>query len=704
MQSVSSTNPLKRTSRLSALLALCLAAGLLISSRPAPAQEQHIISIKASAAVDGVGNAKLTGTISFKPPSTYDLIKQMYPNLYSLFRDIVAGDRVNADVVQDTAHITANDANRTIEFSAFIRGWSVCRNGVWRMPLASGETLVDKNGTHVFTTLAGSTGIGYVLQGTGSYGLPLTARDIQVDTDTHTLRYRMPGAASGEKVKSSGSPDAELSVVSHKELVSTVYKLYADPSVLNGVMWAAKTVVRNTGTAPMYNVQISYKMGDYADASYPDPYTVVMPGGAVADCYYPILHESVAALKNRTPAEVFVKVTYEDAAGHTHTMDQSHLVDLLGAGQFLNSNLSTNDMTASFYDEHNNAPLLAAWVTKNDDPVRQFAGYISEAAGGVAAASGGKQALTWMKAAYDMELANNFVYQTPSGLSSTENYTLIQEVKLPREVLRAKAGTCIDLAILYATLCESTGLEARLVLLDDHCFPEINVGGVGWVPVECTGIGGGDQRFSFQQALDYAAKKDLQRVANEPHIYIDVDKMQQDGHIVCPELPTLPSSFLTDCGIHRMGYVEGGGGQQQPQQPQQPGNPPPNITSFTPNPDSNVKDFGGDWKGVMSNSAGGNWNLELLVNQDGDKADGSVDFNGVPNLHGTFKKAPVEGGNGITIHVRLLGPGVVYSGTLSGRRTGDVIKGDGVLVLRGQFNIPLNTFNVSWQARYTGGH
>ena len=68
-----------------------------------------------------------------------------------------------------------------------------------------------------------------------------------------------------------------------------------------------------------------------------------------------------------------------------------------------------------------------------------------------------------------------------------------QDIKYPRDVLRAKSGTCIDLAILYATLAESVGMHAYLMLVPGHCFSVVNVSGQ-MIAVENTGLGGGDQR------------------------------------------------------------------------------------------------------------------------------------------------------------------------------------------------------------------
>lgn len=50
-----------------------------------------------------------------------------------------------------------------------------------------------------------------------------------------------------------------------------------------------------------------------------------------------------------------------------------------------------------------------------------------------------------MKALLEMEIAHGISYQTPPSGETHCSFT--QDVKFPRDVLRDKAGTCIDLAI-----------------------------------------------------------------------------------------------------------------------------------------------------------------------------------------------------------------------------------------------------------------
>ncbi len=208
-------------------------------------------------------------------------------------------------------------------------------------------------------------------------------------------------------------------------------------------------------------------------------------------------------------------------------------------------------MTDSWYDYFNNCALIAAYVTYLDDPVRQFAGYISEAAGGVAASADDDSAIRWLAAAYNMELANNIVYQTPSSFMTT-GMGLVQDLKFPRDVFRDKAGTCVDLAITYAALAQSTGLNTYLMNVPGHCFAVIELPSGRLYAVENTGLGGGETRMTFDQAVKTGNQELAKMLSTGPYYLINVKDVLTNGRVTNPELPSLDTTYLETCGIKRI--------------------------------------------------------------------------------------------------------------------------------------------------------
>lgn len=676
----------------------CLTLFVGLGTRSDAQSDPSTLIMSGKCVVSTSGNAHMDVTLKFNPPRVYDRIKSAYPNLYVLFRDIIANDRANTEIDRATTKITADDGAQSITFSTNMMGAAVNRDGVWQVTLAKGETLVTEEGNRVITSLVSSTQNGMVMNGTGVYALPAGAHDVHVNKADHLLTYVVDGAAGG-KGKSAGEPHLDMTLRAQKNVMSALYKMYADSEIAEGRYWVAKTIIKNTGTAPMRDVKVTYGLGEYADSSISRPYGVVMPQGAVVDCYYPLFSSKVAQTKTRTPMQLSVKVEYKDPAGKVHTEDRTERLALLGINQFQFSNLSEEEKTDSWFDTNNNAPLLAAYVTKLDDPIKQLAGYISEAAGGVAAEGKFEDGMKWLRAAYNVELLNNIVYQTPSS-NAVDEGVFAQDIKYPRDVLRAKSGTCVDLAILYATLAESVGMHSYLMLVPGHCFSVVNVSGQ-MVAVENTGLMGGNQRASFDQVVKRGMEEMQEHLKDGRYYLIDIDAQQGPGHIPNPELPALDSNFLASSGIVRTGLINEtrpatpqrpnpGDGGNHPEVAQQPGNPPVN-------PVGNAGDFNGAWRGDVDGKQ-----LTLLLNQNKDTADGTVSVIGAGSIQGSFKKASVGNNETIKLHARLSGDGKNYSVSLEGTRDGNTIKGTGTVVIRGPLDVPLETRNVTWVVHYTG--
>ncbi len=687
---------LNAKSRPTTLVAACLAlmlGQLALSSGPCQAQSQNSIIMKTYSRILANGTMHASAVIRFKPESYYDVVKANYPDLYVLFRDVINNGHAHWEVNRSTVNISANDATESIHLQMSVLGAAFCKEKQWRLELSKGETLVTKSKNKVITSTVFINSSGTMMNDTNTYILPDNASQIHLDTDQRVLAWDMPTPHA------TGSPELDLNLLYHKDIMSSDYKVYADPGIDNGEYWIAKSVVRNTGHAPMYNVKVSYSLGEYADSAAPDTYSYVMPGGAAVSCYYPLISDKVAAFKTENPAHLTVTCSYQDAHGHTHTEQHTRLVSLLGINQFVFTNLTADQVqmtnaVSNWMDMNNNAPLIAAYVTKTDDPVKQFAGYISDLAGGVAAADSDKDAITWLQAAYNLELVNDIVYQTPSGFLDGSHF--MQDVKFPRDTLRAKSGTCIDLAILYASLADSVGMNANLMLVPGHCFSVIKLPGGQMIGVENTGLGGGNERRGFAWAVKMGTKELQQHLQDGRFYLINIDKAQGQYHITPPSLPPVDANFLRECGIHRAHYVAdqpqlGGGGNGGG------GNQPPQVFAGGGGPvaDSYV----GTWTGVA-----GDKRLKMTFHQNGGFLNGSLTVI-MPDgeiATGSFRNVKINAGDAVAFTCRVSINGHAYSLDMNGSRHGGTIQGAITVIQRGLFNIPLSTSKYLWNMQYTG--
>ncbi|WP_456394268.1 cysteine protease [Thermococcus sp.] len=345
----------------------------------------------------------------------------------------------------------------------------------------------------------------------------------------------------------SGKGRLEYKVYAREQIISGAYKVYGNPKL---GFWVAKVVLHNSGNGAIENIKITYSIDNYApgtEKSYP----LLVPNGTIVDLYYPILSSEVTKLTAATPSNLRIKITYEvDGKTREETITKS--LSILGVNDFVFSFLRPEESTGSFYDTFSNAPLLAAWVTPSDPVVREFADMGNKLAGGAGASLSDDEAIKSLSGMWALAVMNGFSYKTEGEGYWTGKFA--EHIMFPRDVIRDKSGTCIDLAIWFASLAMSQGLKAYIVLIPGHAFPLIQLPSGTVIPVEATAINSG---VSFQEAVKIGVEKSWQKAMSGPHVIVDIAEEHSKG-IVPPELPQLPADILGKWGI-TLQHPGGGG-------------------------------------------------------------------------------------------------------------------------------------------------
>ena len=501
----------------------------------------NTIRIRGKGTVDRKGALHLDLAWEIPTNALYIEIKRNFPNPYVILREF-ASHRAAFEVA--TARIEYDDAERALNLAADFWGAAVNRRGRWEVDLGKGadciwiekQTAVFLEIMHVASQLIQVMDV--IIE------LPGEASNLKYDENKGVLAYSLPEELA------TGYCELDLSLKCKPRLTAATYKAYANPDISEGDMWVAKAIFKNTGECSIRDLKVNYKLGEYADWSIPKSYSLIVPGGCVVDLYYPVISSKVTELLTRTPVDVRMKYEFRDQEGNIYSDVTGERIEILGINQMEFCNLSMEEITGTWVEYFSNSPLLAAWVTHLDSPVKAVAGMVSRLAGGVPSSLDRESAIKFCRALYDLEVANGMAYQTPSGF--LRDYTPGQDIKYPRDVLRDKSGTCVDLAILYASVCEAVGLKTLLITLPGHCFPVIYLPDGELLPVECTGISGAAvgvpavKALSFDQTVEFGFKQ-LSELKMGMHYVVDVREMQQKG-VVSPELPRLEGDILERWG------------------------------------------------------------------------------------------------------------------------------------------------------------
>lgn len=520
------------------IVAFCV---LCTATASASAQDAAIIKVKQTAVIDRLGDGKMELEIKL-PAVLYNEVKKTTPNTAVILRSfgIASGEWLEVEDVKGEYR----DAASTIRMECTTRGLArMGRHGQWETPLLNSDSLeaVSVAGNVAVFTSAAQTPIGLATS-TVKVTVPQGCSDLKMLESPARLAYRLRSVAAP-----AGSCTAvDLNFQSKPQVMTCLAKCYANPSFMK--MWAARTVLKNTGDQPIYDYRIRFRVVDYTTTwSSWQQCAEVLPGQTVVDPFYPIFDlTKIAALNSMTRASLEVEYEYRRDDGRVVRESDSRTIQLMGRNEVYYSSMSLKERL-DFKDAFDYAPaILAAFTTRDDPIIQQVAGWVSGQNGLNAASLSDADALKFIEALYAFMAGNEIAYQTPP--TGSVNDQLSQHLKYGREVLQNRAGTCIDLSIFIASVCEAVGLEPVLFVIPGHCFVGIQLPQSKQLKaVEATMVG----RHTFQEALK-VGNDQAEKARKDGNVWeVNIPAMRKMG-VHGLDLPALPTTTLNDWGIKRI--------------------------------------------------------------------------------------------------------------------------------------------------------
>jgi hypothetical protein len=547
----------------------CLLSLILMFVMVLPVSAQNSdkpkINFKQMSQVEYTGDIHTIIDLSFST-QLYTQLKSMVSNTSLLLRELGMTGQV-AEIKNLRAEY--NDSKNSVRVTGNILGGMKNRGKEWFGEITDADKyqLVDSHFSNAIILMGlNQMDNGMITAGTWRIEFPVGTKNIRFDPKEGGVFCEMPPPKTGKV----GPVDVSMQLQVRKELMSCLYKVYGNPKFTQ--LWVAKAVIKNKGPVPVNNLRVRFRIPGYSNSWSSWARTpIVYPGQTVVEPYFPILLHTVRELKSSTPAIIEMECSYSGADGKTVEENETKPIQILGLNEVMFSSL-TGEESTNWFESFNYSPLIGASFVNNSDPIiTQFAGMAAKMAGGVGASTSDENALKFMKGVYDLMVANQIKYQSPPGL--LQKGVVRQHVKFGRDVLQNRAGTCIDLAILYASTCQAGGLAPGLIMIPGHCFPVIRLPGGQVVAVEVTLVSGSDKGpVPFEKAVQ-TGMKELEESSQKGLIYsVDINKLRALG-VPSPELPGLPPSALNDWGIYAPSL-------QQVSEPQQPGRQPTSAQTY----------------------------------------------------------------------------------------------------------------------------
>jgi hypothetical protein len=334
-----------------------------------------------------------------------------------------------------------------------------------------------------------------------------------------------------------------------KSIQTFAYKVYGNSRLENGRYFMSKMVFRNTGNKPVTDFSVSYQVPGYIDWTTPDTLPQIPPGHTIIKCFYPQFPKKVTEIKNDTPSTLETRIRWNDGSGPMREDVVREEFLFRGVNEIEYTDLPFNELV-DWFDGWVNSNLLAAMVTPNDPVVAEYAAAITEKLRGALAGSGtDEDRIAVMAGLYNFMTETGMRYAGGMGFPETvgDTHTMVQTVRLPRDVILSNNGLCIELTLLWASVLEHLGMESLVFIIPGHAFIVVPVknelNGLKLVPIECTAITPRAVErqgpVSFPKAYEMAVGE-LRKAVNETGEYIVVNPQQlQSEGIQPPELPDI---------------------------------------------------------------------------------------------------------------------------------------------------------------------
>ncbi len=369
-----------------------------------------------------------------------------------------------------------------------------------------------------------------------------------------------------------------------KSVMTFGYKVYANPQVGEGRYFLSKLVLKNTGDRPIRDLTVSYQVPDYIPWTTPEVSGELPPGTSVVALYYPKFPERITHLANQTTASLEIKLQWRDENGSEKERVLRDNFTMYGVNEIQYSDLPSDDML-TWYDQWNLAQFVVCMVTPNDPVVKEYAAAITKRLGGTLAGAtqDPEQVVELMKGTYDYMRETGMRYASSEGVpvSIGDVKTLVQTVRLPRDVITSNNGLCIELAILWASILDQLGCQTYIVMRPGHAFTIVQAGDK-FYPVECTAITpkavGATADVTFEKAMQMAME-DLQK--QQFKIFYSVQQYRSQGY-ASPELPDVDVDKIKGMLASREQEAAPAKQVAQNQPPQQNASEPPETQEESP--------------------------------------------------------------------------------------------------------------------------
>jgi len=289
-----------------------------------------------------------------------------------------------------------------------------------------------------------------------------------------------------------GSGGLDIKIQKSSLIMPAAHKVYSNSQALNGQYYLFKALITNNGNKTLEKVTMKYRVPGYIEWTELGTLGRMIPGQSAVVACYPTFDQKITEKTTESIEKAEIVVEWAGAS-ESDFLEESFSFKILNRNDFAYTNIPANEIM-SWGDMFDNSPLIACFVTPNDPIVKYYTQVVQEKVmkGESSSVSGTPEAaVQFLLSLYEATRMSHMVYSSTKAVpqSLDDVSTLIQHVRLPREVISGNTGLCIELSTLYASVLSSVGLNPVIFFVPGHAYPGVKVNGQ-YYAIESTGIGG----------------------------------------------------------------------------------------------------------------------------------------------------------------------------------------------------------------------